>query len=121
MTVFKTKKHCVILEKDLLKHIEKLTKINRSEKNKILKELNSIFVGLKFEQKKKISDYRDNDNANIDDVEYMFGDIDNYYQPILTNSLFNKGYQRYHFRGDPNRNVCNYLFRQDNSVFKNVN
>ena len=35
----------------------------------------------------------------------MFGDIDNYYQPILTRSLFNKGYQRYCFRGDPDRNM----------------
>ena len=32
--------------------IEKLTKINRSEKNKLLKELNSISSDLKFEQKK---------------------------------------------------------------------
>ena len=72
--------------------IEKLTKINRSEKNKLLKELNSISSDLKFEQNKMISDYRDDNYANIDDIEYMFGDIDNYYQPILTRSLFNKGY-----------------------------
>ena len=72
--------------------IEKLTKINRSEKNKLLKELNSISSDLKFEQDKMISDYRDDNYANIDDIEYMFGDIDNYYQPILTRSLFNKGY-----------------------------
>ena len=52
-----------------------------------------------------ISDYRDDNYANIDDIEYMFGDIDNYYQPILTRSLFNKSYQRYYFRGDPDRNM----------------
>ena len=52
-----------------------------------------------------ISDYRDNNYANIDDIEYIFGDIDNYYQPILASSLFNNGYQRYYFRGDPNRNM----------------
>ena len=52
-----------------------------------------------------ISDYRDDNYANINDIEYMFGDIDNYYQPILTSSLFNNGYQRYHFRGHPNRNM----------------
>ena len=50
-----------------------------------------------------ISDYRDDNYANINDIECMLGDIDNYYQPILTNSLFNNGYQRYHFRGDPER------------------
>ena len=93
------------LNKKALYGIENLTKINRSEKNKLLKELNSISSDLKFEQKKMISDYRDDNYANIDDIEYMFGDIDNYYQPILTRSLFNKGYQRYYFRGDPNRNM----------------
>ena len=80
--------------------IEKLTKINRSEKNKLLKDLNSISTDLKFKKRNMIRDYRDNDYANIDDTEYVFGDIDNYYQPILASSLFNNGYQRYHFRGD---------------------
>ena len=52
-----------------------------------------------------ISDYRDDNYANIDDIEHIFGDIDNYYQPILTSSLFNNSYQRYHVRGDPDRNM----------------
>ena len=58
--------------------IEKLTRINRSEKNKLLKELNSISTNLKFKRKNMISDYRDDNYANIDDIEYVFGDIDNY-------------------------------------------
>ena len=85
--------------------IEKITKIDRSEKNKLLKELNSISSDLKFQRKKMISDYRDDNYANIDDIEYVFGDIDSYYQPVLASSLFNSSYQRYHFRGDPNRNM----------------
>ena len=52
-----------------------------------------------------ISDYRDNNYANIDDIEYVFDDIGNYYQPILASSLFRNGSQRYHFRGDPMRNM----------------
>ena len=31
--------------------------------------------------------------ANINDVEYILGDIDKYYAPILTSPLFDKGYQ----------------------------
>ena len=85
--------------------IEKITKIDKSEKNKLLKELNSISSDLKFEQKKMINDYRDDNYANIDDIEYVFGDIDSYYQPVLASSIFNSSYQRYHFRGDPNRNM----------------
>ena len=85
--------------------IEKLTKINRSEENKLLKELNGISTDLEFKQKNMISEYRDHNYANINDIEYAFGDIDSYYQPTLASSLFNNGYQRYHFRGDPNRNM----------------
>ena len=45
----------------------------------MLKELNSTSTGLKFKRKNMISDYRDNNYANIDDIEYIFGDIDSYY------------------------------------------
>ena len=62
-------------------------------------------IGLKFIQKCMISTYRDDNYANPDDVEYIFGDIDHYYTPVLSSSLFNNGYQRYHFRGDPMRNM----------------
>ena len=72
--------------------IKKITKINRSLKNKLLKELNSISIDLKFIYKNMISDYRDDNYANINDIEYMFGDIDDYYRPVLTSSLFDGGY-----------------------------
>ena len=85
--------------------IEKLNKINRSDKNKLLKELNSILTDLKFKRKNMISDYRDDNYANIDDIEYIFCDIDSYYQPVLASSLFDNGYQRYHSREEPNRNI----------------
>ena len=71
----------------------------------MLKEVDSISTSLKFVQRRMISDYRDENYANIEDIEYIFGDIDNCYAPILTSSLFDKGYQRYHFRGDKKRNM----------------
>ena len=52
-----------------------------------------------------ISDYRDDNYANINNIEYIFGDIDDYYAPVLTSLLFDGGYQRYHFRGDKLRNM----------------
>ena len=85
--------------------IRKMTKIDRSLKNKLLKELNSISGYLQFAEKNMKSDYRDENYANIDDIEYMFGDIDYYYQPILASSLFNNGYQRYHISGDKSRDM----------------
>ena len=56
-------------------------------------------------QKRMVSDFRDKNYASIDDIEYILGDIDNYYTPLLTSSLFDKGYQMYHFRGDKKRNM----------------
>ena len=57
---------------------KKTTKINRKLKNKVLKELDSISSNLTFLQKNMVSDYRDENYANIDDIEHIFGDIDNY-------------------------------------------
>ena len=85
--------------------IRKMTKIDRSLKNKLLKELNSISGSLQFVEKNMKNDYRDENYANIDDIEYMFGDIDDYYEPILASSLFNNGYQRYHISGDKSRDM----------------
>ena len=85
--------------------IKNITKIDRPLKNRLLKELNSISTNLKFVEKLMISDYRDDNYENINDIKYIFGDIDDYYIPILTSSLFDGGYRRYRFRGDNNRNM----------------
>ena len=92
------------LEKDSMIS-KKKKKIDTKTKKKLLKELNSISAKLKFIQQNVLSVYRDANYANIDDIEYIFGDIDNYYALMLTSSLFNKGYQRYHFRGDKMHNM----------------
>ena len=60
---------------------------------------------LNSKEKTFISDYRDNNYANIEDTEYMFGDLDHYFKPILTQRLFNDSYQRYYCRGDPTRQM----------------
>ena len=52
-----------------------------------------------------ISGYRDNNYANIHDTEYIFGDLDDYYKPILVQGLFNDSYQRYYCRGDQTRQM----------------
>ena len=85
--------------------IGKIQKVDRKLKNKLIKELDSISTNLKFAQRRMISDYRDENYANIEDIEYIFGNIDNYSAPILTSSPFDKGYQRFHFRGDKKRNM----------------
>ena len=69
-----------------LYEIENTQNIDRKLKSKLLNELDSILVSLKFDIKSMKSDYRDDNYANIDDIEYVFSDIDDYYAPILTSS-----------------------------------
>ena len=71
----------------------------------MLKELITISTNLKLKRNNIVSHYRDENYANINDIEYIFGDIDNYYAPMLSSSLFNKGYQRNHFRDDKMHNI----------------
>ena len=52
-----------------------------------------------------ISDYRDDNYANLQDIEYLFGELDDYYKPILVQGLFNNNYQRYYCRGDQTRQM----------------
>ena len=58
----------------------------------MLSELNNIANSLKFKRKNIVSDYRDNNYVNIEDIEYIFGDLDDYYKPILVKGLFNNSY-----------------------------
>ena len=80
-------------------------KVDRKLKSPLLKELISIISDLKYKQKHMKSDYRDDNYDNIDDFVYILGDIDDSYRPILTSSMFNKGYQKYHIRGDERRSM----------------
>ena len=52
-----------------------------------------------------ISDYRDDNYANLQDIEYLFDELDDYYKPILVQGLYNNSYQRYYCRGDPTRQL----------------
>ena len=58
-----------------------------------------------------ISDYRDDNYANIQDIQYIFDSLDEYYKSILAQGLFNNNYRRQYFRGDPTREMSldNYL------------
>ena len=91
-------KRCKIRKR--LYEIENTKNVDRKLKSALLKGLNSIISDLKYKQKNMKSDHRDDKYANIDDIEYILGDIDDYYAPILISSMFNKGYQSYQFRGD---------------------
>ena len=68
--------------------IEKITNINRTKKSKLLNELSEISTNLKYKRKYISNDYRDDNDINLQDIEYMFNSLDDYYKPILAQGLF---------------------------------
>ena len=88
-----------------LYEIEKKTKITRTEKTRLLNELNKISTNLKFKRKNMMCDYTDDNYADLQDIEYMLADLDDYYKPILVQGLFNNNYERYNCRGDLTRQM----------------
>ena len=64
--------------RERLKEIEKKTRIKRSEKTNLLNELTKISTDLKFERKNMLSDYNDDNYANLQDIDYLFDDLDDY-------------------------------------------
>lgn len=91
--------------KKKLYDVQNMQRIDRKTKNKLLKELEGIFIDLKFIENHMVSDFRDDSYANIADIAYIFGDIDDYYKSMLVNTVFDGGYQRYHIRCDKNRDM----------------
>ena len=91
--------------KKRLNEIDKKTSINRTEKNKLLKELNKIWLDLEYKRKYISSAYDSDDYYGLKGLEYIFGDLDDYYKPILAKESFNSNYQLYTCRDDKNRNM----------------
>ena len=93
-----------------LKEIDKETP-NRTQKRRLLEELNNILLDLEFKKKHTNSAFDSSSYYGSKDIEYTFGDLDDYYMPILAKESFEGNYQMYICRGDKERNmyITNYL------------
>ena len=69
--------------KKRLNELDEKTRVTRSEKKKALEELNKISLGLQYKRKYISSPYDSSDYYGLKDLEYTFGDLDEYYKPIL--------------------------------------
>ena len=85
-----------------LYEIEKKQNLSDNEKEKIYDHL--LELANKFDKKEKYkrSDHDDEDYFGINELENLFGDVDNddYYKPVLVRSSFKKRYKYYESRGD---------------------
>ena len=88
-----------------LDEIDKKTRISRAEKTRLLEELSKILLNLEYKRKRIRSAYDSTDYYGLKDLEYTFGDFDDYYKPILAKESFNRNYQMFTCRGDKNRDM----------------
>ena len=88
-----------------LNEIDRLTSITRTKKTKLLTELSKIKLNLEYKRKHFNFDYGSSDYYGLKDLEYTFGDLDDYYKPILAKESFNGNYQMFTCRGDEDRNM----------------
>ena len=113
----------VIIELDMLlnksdrdiirKRLEKIDKEkpNRTRNRRLIEELNNILLDLEFKKSHINVAYDSSSYYGLKDLEYTFGNLDDYYIPILAKECFNGNYQIYTCRGDKERNMykTNYL------------
>ena len=87
-----------------LKEIDK-KRPNRSQKRRLLEQLIKIFNDLKFKKEHINSAFDSSSYYGLKDLEYNFGDLDDYYKPILAKECFDRNYHMYSRRGDKERNM----------------
>ena len=93
-----------------LKEIRKLNLTKRQSK-KIFEELTTISNDLQFKRKHINSAFDSSSYYGLKDLEYILGDLDDYYKPILAKDSFNGNHQMYSCRGDKDSymSISNYL------------
>ena len=93
-----------------LKEIDQETP-NRTQQRRLLEELNNILLDLEFKKKYINNAFDSSSYYDLKDLEYTFGDLDDYYKPVLAKENFNGSYQMFTCRWDKERNmyITNYL------------
>ena len=94
-----------IIIRKRLNEIDKKTSISRGEKTRLLNELSRILLDLEYMKKHINFNYDSSNYFALKDLEYTFGDLDDYYKPILAKDSFNGNYQMYTCSGDKDRDM----------------
>ena len=78
---------------------------NKTQKRRLLEELINILLDLEFKKRHINNAFDSSSSCDLKDLEYTFGDLDDYYIPILAKESFGGNYQMYTCRGDEERNM----------------
>ena len=75
------------------------------QRRRILEELTKIFNDLQFKRKHINSAFDSSSYYYLKDLEYSFGDLVDYYKPILAKDSSDGNYQMYSCRGDKDKTM----------------
>ena len=89
--------------KSLLKNTIPNKKIKEADINKINECLHSISDDIQYKRKAQYTAHDDDDYYGLKDLEYMYGDLDDYYKPILVGQSFNGNHEWCVCRGTKER------------------
>ena len=65
---------------------------SKRQMKRLLEELSKIFNDLQFKRKHINSSFDESIYYGFKDLEYTFGDLDDYYKPILSKESFDGNY-----------------------------
>ena len=104
-----------MIEKKLKKElyeIEQRQNLSDNEKKKSYDDLIKLVNTLNKKEEHKHGDHDDSDYFGIRELENLFtNDDDNYYEPVLVRSSFEKNYEYYEIRGDKEKlSIKQYLY-----------
>ena len=104
-----------MIEKKLKKElyeIEQRQNLSDNEKKKSYDDLIKLVNSLNKKEEHKHGDHDDSDYFGIRELENLFtNDDDNYYEPVLVRSSFEKNYEYYEIRGDKEKlSIKQYLY-----------
>ena len=89
--------------KSLLKNTIQNKKVKKADINKINEYLDSISNDIQYKRKAQYIAHDDDDYYGLKDLEYMYGDLDDYCKPILAGQSFNGNHEWYVCRGTKER------------------
>ena len=78
---------------------------NRRQSRRLRDEITKILNDLKFKKEHINSAFDSYSYYGLKDLEYTFGDLDDYYKPILAKESFDSNYQMYTCRGHKERTM----------------
>ena len=81
MSVNKSDRYII---RNRFKKIDDMKSVTRAEKTRLFEELTRIFNDLGFKKKYNYVTFDSSSYYGLKDLEYTFGDLDDYYIPILS-------------------------------------